>query len=181
MQRPTLPQIYIEDPNHHMKKVFLSAEVYAQAMQAMIIVCTDAVIINHAHQSIYLAERAIKPMQGPWWIGGRRLTGEDQLTSMKRCFKRETGLALPSERFTFVDTAEYIWKDREQDPQDAGSHNLVHTFAIELNDAELAQARSGLEQGEYHRDFGLREFRRPDLVKAKVHQVILDVYDKIFS
>lgn len=147
----------------------------------MIIVCTDAVIINRDRRTIYLAKRAIKPMQGLWWIGGRRLPGESAISSMQRCFKRETGLDIHSVHFTLVDIAEYLWKDRQQAPQDAGSHNLCHTFAVELSDTELEQAKSGLEKQEYEPRFGLREFSRTDLVRAKVHQVILDVYDKIFS
>lgn len=181
MNKLVLPNIYVEDPDHKMEKPELSNEVYAQAIQSMIIVCTDAVIVDMGQQAIYLAERATKPMQGLWWIGGRRFPQENALKSVRRCFKRETGHDFSDERFTFVDIAEYVWKDREQEPQDAGSHNLVYTFAVELSDVELAQARRGLEKREYHRDFGLRPFKRQDLMKAKVHRVILDVYDKIFS
>ena len=175
-----MPKLYVENRTHRMERTFLSDETYEQAMRGMIIVCTDGVIINRDRKTIYLAKRAIKPMQGLWWIGGRRLPSENALTSVGRCFKRETGLDIRPNRFTFVDMAEYLWKDRQQVPQSAGSHNLCHTFAVELNYAELEQAKSGLEKQEYESKFGLQEFNRDRLVHAQVHPVILDIYDKIF-
>lgn len=175
-----MPKMYVEDQKHRMERKFLSDEAYEQAITGMIIVCTDAVIINRERDTFYLAKRAIKPMQGLWWIGGRRLPSESAHASMQRCFKRETGLHLQYGRFTFVDMAEYVWKDRQQEPQYAGSHNLCHTFAVELTDEELAQAKQGMEKQEYEAGFGLQEFGRADMVHSKVHQVILDLYDKIF-
>ena len=180
MKDITLPKLYVEDPTHRMERTFLNEETYEQAMRAMIIVCTDTVIMNRKRKTIYLAKRAIKPMQGLWWIGGRRLTGENALSSVHRCFRRETGLDLHAMRFALVDIAEYLWQDRQQQPQNVGSHNLCHTFAVELNNTELKQAKSGLEKQEYESGFGLKEFGRYDLVQNEVHQVILDVYDKIF-
>lgn len=164
-----------------MRGGFMNETVYTAVLDHTIIVCTDAVIINRDRRIFYLVKRAIKPMQGIWWIGGRRKKGETPLKGMCRNFKRETGLDLPDERFTFVTMTEYLWQNREQEPQRNGSHNLCHHFSVELTDAELVAARHGLEKKEYEADYGLREFDRDRLVKEDVHPVIVDVYDKIFS
>lgn len=180
MPVPALPRVYVENPEHRMVRVCLDEATYAEAITTFVIVCTDACIVNRARRTLWLARRAVKPMKGIWWIGGRRFAGEKPAESMYRCFKRETGLDLPGNRFQFVLIAEYLWKDRQQEPQDEGSHNLAHTFAVELDAAELAQARTGLERGEYDRDFGLQEFTREQLVMAGAHSVIIDFYDAVF-
>ena len=98
----------------------------------------------------------------------------------RRNFKRETGLDLPSERFVFVTMTEYLWQDREQEPQGNGTQTLCHQFVIELTEEELGIARNGLEAREYEPGYGLQEFNRDRLVQEAVHPVIIDVYDTVF-
>lgn len=174
--------LYVErgELRPEMRGGFMSDAAYLEVLDNTIIVCTDTIIVNHRRRTVYLAKRATKPMKGLWWIGGRRNKAEAPLEGIRRNFKRETGLDLPGRRFKFVTITEYIWTDREQSPQEKGSHNLCHQFAVELNDSELATARQGLEKREYDREFGLKEFDRAALVAAGVHPVILEVYDLIF-
>lgn len=176
---PATPVLYRED-NHRMERKFLSPEAYAEAIAAFVIDCTDAVIVDRAERTVYLAKRAVKPMRGIWRIGGRRLAGESIEDSVRRCFKRETGLDLPADRFIYVAGQDFVWKDREQEPQHVGSHNFVHTFAVELTVEERNLAAASLERQEYERGFGLRRFTREDLVAANIHPSLIDFYDFIF-
>ncbi|MBI2436672.1 MAG: NUDIX domain-containing protein [Candidatus Magasanikbacteria bacterium] len=175
--------LYIEGEGirPEMRGGFMRDEIYSAAIDNMIIVCTDTVIIDRQGQTFYLAKRSVRPMAGLWWIGGRRNKGETPLEGMRRNFKREAGLGLPQERFSFVAMTEYLWQDRAQEPTEKGSHNLAHTFATELSPEELKIARKQLETREYDPLFGLQEFDRARLVEEDVHPVILDVYDLIFG
>ncbi len=176
----TLPNFYHEDPNHQIPNVFLSDEAYAEAMKAMVIVCADTILINPEKRTVFLTQRAVKPIKDWWLIGGRVKAGEGALEAMQRAFKRETGLDVELGRFQFVSMNRYHWKDREQVPQETGSDNFSYTFFLTPTDKELDTIGRSLEKTEYVKDAGLKEFDRNQLVKIGVHQVIIDLYDTIF-
>lgn len=163
-----------------MEQKFLPDEVYAQALESFVVVCTDVVPINRSRRTIYLARRAVKPMQGWWWIGGRMFAGEHEQESVKRCFRRETSLDLPSERFEYVAMYRYWWKDRKQEPQDKGADDLSYTFVVELTSEELRKVSHKLDKKEYAQG-GLQEFDRERLSIENVHPAILDLYNRVFQ
>ncbi len=151
--------IYVED-GHKMERFFMPDDVYEQSIRGHIIVCTDTVIVDRARQTFWLAPRQAKPMSGgPWVIGGRRPAGILPRQNARATFKRETGLDLPEKRFTpTMIHKEYIWKDREQKPQNVGCHNFVDVFSIELTTEERAAASAQLEGKEYRSGEGLRAY-----------------------
>lgn len=173
--------MYLEDPTHQMTALRLSDEQYELALRALIIMCADAVIVNKKRRTIYLTKRRVKPMKGWWWIGGRRNVGKSVKESMIANFARETGLELSAHRFKFILPQEYLWKDREQEPQDAGSHNYSYVYAVELSDAELTGVNSHLDSTEYENGVGLVEFTREKLIAECVHAAIVDFYDAYFK
>lgn len=175
-----IPKLYREDSEHKIPRKFLSDEAYADAIAALIVVCTDAAIISKKRKTIFLAKRSTKPMSGWWFIGGRRIVGETADESIRRCFARETSLDLPETRFQFVAINDYVWKEREQKPQDAETHTLGYTFLVELSDEEVKKTSSALDLKEYERGFGLQEFDRQKLIDEGVHQAVIDIYDEIF-
>lgn len=164
-----------------MRGGFMDEATYTAVVDNTIIVCTDAVIINRRRCTFLLAKRAVRPMKGLWWIGGRRQKGELPIEAMCRNFRRETGLDLPRDRFSFVTVTEYLWQDREQVPQEKGSHNIAHQFMVELTGDEFIIAQGHLDKKEYEIGHGLKEFDWDQLVDAEVHPMILDLYDMIFS
>ncbi len=173
-------RVYTENPNHKLAAVRLSDEEYGRAIQALIILCVDAVIVNNERRTIYLTKRRTKPMDGWWWIGGRRVFGKSAEESMVTNFARETGLKLSPDRFEFILRQEYVWKDREQEPQDVGSHNDSNVHTVTLTDEELASVNENLDQTEYD-GTGLVEFTREKLVEEQVHPAILGLYDAYFG
>lgn len=175
-----VPVLYRE-ANHQMSRKFLDDATYARAIEAFVIDCTDAVIVDRRERVFYLAKRVVLPMKGIWVIGGRRFAGESLHESVRRRFRRETGLDLLKERFAYVVGQDIIWKDREQEPQDVGSHNFCHRFTVELTPEERDRAARSLEKKEYEQGFGLRKFTFADLVVANVHQSLIDLYDLIFG
>ena len=172
--------IYREASNHRIQPVRLDDKTYAEAIQSFVIVCTDAIVFNRERRTVFLARRLVKPMQGWWIIGGRMQAGESPHQSMRRCFKRETSLDLPDERFNLLRLNRYLWKDREQEPQNAGSDDLCFTFSIELTKQEIQKASQALERDEYEAG-GLSEFNYAKLNREGVNPIIIDLFDQFFN
>lgn len=179
---PTGPfNVYVEgNVRPEMRGGFMSKDVYEEVVRNMIIPCTDCVIINSERKTFFLADRTSKPMQGLWWTGGRRNKGEMPVDGMARNFNRETGLSIEPSRFKLITITEYLWQDRAQEPEDIGTHGICHMFALELSYDEIQAVANNLDEKEYRREAGLREFGREALVSAGVHPVILEVYDLCF-
>lgn len=176
------PKLYVEPCAEHLPKGHrMTNDAYANATANLIIVSTDAVIIDSARMTMWLAVRAQKPADKLWWwIGGtlrRGFTAED---GMAEKFFAETALRVDPTRFEFIAMVRYWWKDRAQEPEDTGSDNLAYTYYIELSPEDRAVVAANLDANEYDRASGLREFTREDLVHEGVHPVIVDVYDAIF-
>lgn len=115
-----------------------------------------------------------------WFIGGRSFGGEEELSSMHRCLKRETGLDINPERFQFLTMKRYLFKDRQQAPQDKSCDSLCYIFAIFVTDEEIAIASSNLDPEEYDAEFGLKEFNAEELAKEGVFPSIVDLYEYVF-
>lgn len=174
-----LPKVYVEPgAEDRLKPVFMTDDVYEQASRSMIIDCTDVLLYDRGRRVIWLATRRLKPMSGLWVIGGRRKPGETPAQSALRCFERETKVKLEPSRLMFLTENEYIWKDRQQEPQDVGCHVVARVFGVLVSDAEeLAQMQRGLHPAEYDVEAGLQAFSREGLVRANAHPALIDLYD----
>ncbi len=181
MKEATLPTLYRETPEHSMQRYFMTATAYEEAIRSFIIVCVDAVVIDSLRKTFWLIKRSQKPMQGVWVIGGRRAAGQTPIQAIERVFFRETSLLLGAERFTYVKENEYLWKDREQEPQNVGCHGVVQVFAVELTPQEREHTAANLEKTGYVPGWGLQEYNREKLLAdTGIHKALLDLYDTIF-
>lgn len=178
----TKPTLYHEQPNVVIPRKFINDNTaYANALEAFVLVCTDCLLINREKGTVYLAKRRAKPMSCEWWfIGGRVFAGEDELSSMLRCIKRETGLAVEKDRLDFLAMKRYFFKNRQQDPQEKGCDSLCYIFSLEVTEAELSIVRSNLDENEYDLVAGLQEFDPAKLVAENVFPSIIDVYERAF-
>ncbi len=162
------------------KKTFLSDDAYAEALSAMLPMCVDAVPIRRTAREILLSRRSILPAKDWWWIGGRMCAGgETKEEAMVRIFKQDTGLELNAERFTLVAVLDHQWKDRQQFPQNRGSHTPAYTFIVELSADEEEVAAANLETKEYVSHV-LRGFNYTQIVQTGMLPQVLAVYDHIF-
>jgi ADP-ribose pyrophosphatase YjhB (NUDIX family) len=160
---------------------FLNEQVYAEAMESMIVVTVDVVFIDRTNKKIFLATRKAKPMAELWVIGGRLLASEKEKAGMVRVIKRETSLDITPERLQFLCMNRYINPDRKQAPQDKGSDSLSYTFALELTVEEIAIASAKLDPEEYETEKGLQEFNINALeALPHLHPAILAMYRKVF-
>ncbi len=176
------PTRYNQQKPYYFKPIRFSDKEYAKIMQSLIIVCTDALIIDCKKQTIFLAKRRAKPAAGEWWyIGGRTFAGETFKESVQRCFKRETKLKLPISRFKFINTQVFIFNERQQYPQNLGYHAISFVFVVELTSKERIKVASSLGTAEYKTGTGLKKFSRQELVKERVHPAIIESYDRVFK
>jgi ADP-ribose pyrophosphatase YjhB (NUDIX family) len=176
-----IPALYKDLPALEMSSVYVSDEVYAQAIEAFIVVCADTLIINRTNKTFYLAKRKAKPCANWYMIGGRMRRGEREAQAAQKNFNRETGLSLAEERFTFWGLRRFWWKDRQQEPQDKGVDTLNYNFIVELTPEELQSAALHLDPKEYEQELGFKEFTRDDLISHSVHPVIVDIYTDCFN
>lgn len=154
---------------------------YAEALEALIVVATDCLLINQRNRTVYLTRRRAKPMSNHWWfVGGRMLPGELEHVAMSRRFKRETKLDINPEQFRFLHIGRYFMKNREQEPQDTPSDNLTFVFCLDVTEEEVAKISANLDSAEYFAENGLREFTREQLVTEGVFTSVLDAYDVAF-
>lgn len=174
-----IPPLFIEPGTPKMEKVFLTDKVYSQALEAMVVVCADAVIVNKEKKTFILANRISKPMQGWWVIGGRVMRGEDPLEAIKRKFKQETGLNIPTKRFEFVTFIRHQWRNRQQKPQNKPVDDISYTFAIELNKKEIAKLQKSLDAKEYSNKDPIKEFNEKEI--QKLNPAIIYLYNLIFK
>jgi 8-oxo-dGTP pyrophosphatase MutT (NUDIX family) len=174
--------LYRETPDVLIQPKFIDDErVYAEALEAFVVVCADCIFINRDKGTVFLAKRIAKPMSRRWWfVGGRVCAGEDERTAMIRCIKRETGLEVCAERLTFVSMKRYFFKDRQQVPQEKGCDSLCYVFGLEVTRAEVEQIRSNLDPKEYDVDAGLQEFNARRLKTENVFPSVVDVYETVF-
>ena len=175
------PVLYAEQTAIPLPRKFLTEGAYADALEAFVLVCTDCVFVNTNRQTFYLAKRKSKPMSDWWFIGGRSFAGEYEGDSMCRSLKRETGLDIDPDRLKFVTMKRYVFKDRQQFPQDKGCDSLCYIFALQVTDEEIAIANAHLDSDEYDVEDGLREFGKAELESTAVFSPIVDLYEHIFD
>ena len=171
--------IYIEN-NHQIKSTYLENEIYLKAMESMIVVCSDIMIINRKEKAVYLVKRRVKPMQGWWQIGGRRFAGETARETAVKNFLRETSLKINPSRFKFITTIENIWQSKKEKPIKTGKHDLIFVFTVDLNKKEIKMVSKNLDPKEYCQN-SLEKFSRKRLLKEKIHPALIEIYDKIFK
>jgi len=170
--------IYTEK-NHKIKSKLIDNETYSLASQSMIIVCTDAIIVDRKNKLFYLAKRSVQPMKGYWSIGGRRRAGETSQQAIQRNFHRETSLKLPLKRFKLLAVRECIWSTRKEHPINVGKHDIIFFHVVELNKKELAKANTYLCSSEYETR-SLESFNYKKMLEKKIHPALVDNYKLFF-
>jgi ADP-ribose pyrophosphatase YjhB (NUDIX family) len=116
---------------------FLSASIYAEALDALVICCADAAIL---HQGLWLiARRAWEPHPDWWVIGGRMRKGELIEQALRRNIRRELHLDIAEDRLlTIFGYYSQIWDTRAWEPTTNGCHMFSITTAVHLTDEEKA-------------------------------------------
>lgn len=170
------PLLYVEPGFVGMSPIFLPDEEYGRALETFIVPCTDTLIIAPQEKCVYLAKRRVKPAQDWWWmIGGRRKAGISARDAMRETFKRETSLSIAPERLKYVAIIEYLFKDREQEPQGKNQHAQGITFSLELTPEERWTVAANLDPQEYCANLGLQSFTLEQLQDGSHSSIIVEL------
>jgi ADP-ribose pyrophosphatase YjhB (NUDIX family) len=129
---------YIE-PNYEPHPVFLSDEIYAQVLDSIVITCVDIVLVNNGR--ILLGKRAWYPQADWWLIGGRMKPGEELEATAARNLKRELGLTIAPDRFSYLTAFSTAWRLRRHAPADHGTHTTSFVMTVTLTDTEAASIK----------------------------------------
>ena len=124
---------YIE-PGYAPKPVHLSDEVYTQVLDAIVVACVDIVLVSEGR--VLLGKRAWHPQKDWWIVGGRMHPGEEPEAAAARHAKRDLGLDLANNRFTYLTTYSAAWQTRRFEPVDRGTHTVSIVMTIELTPEE---------------------------------------------
>ncbi|HSW98267.1 MAG TPA: NUDIX domain-containing protein [Candidatus Saccharimonadales bacterium] len=136
---------YIE-PGYAPKPVFVDDGVYTQILDAIVVACLDIVLVHEG--KILLGKRAWHP-QADWWIiGGRMRPGEELEVAAARHAKRDLGLELPHDRFSYLTSFSTAWKVRRHAPADHGTHTTSIVMVIELTTEEAESIKLNEEYTE---------------------------------
>jgi ADP-ribose pyrophosphatase YjhB (NUDIX family) len=136
---------YIE-PGYTPEPIHVADEVYTQILDAIVVACVDIVLVNDG--KVLLGKRAWHP-QADWWvIGGRIRPGEELEVAAARHAKRDLGLELALNRFSYLTTFSTAWRLRRHEPADHGTHTVSIVMTIELNAEEAKSIKLNEEYTE---------------------------------
>lgn len=126
---------YIE-PGYAPQPIHVSDEVYSQILDAVVLACVDIVLTSEG--KVLLGKRAWHP-QADWWIiGGRMSPSEELEATAARHVKRDLGLEVAHERFSYLTTFSTAWRLRRHQPADHGTHTVSVVMTVELTPTEAA-------------------------------------------
>lgn len=172
------PRHYEEVGTEKIQPFFLEESAYKKALEAFIVVCVDIALVNRETKTLYLGRRRSKPMDGRWWcLGGRLRAFEEARIGALRCLQREISLEVGINRFVFVSMRRYIFKNRQQEPQENPCDSLCYVYSLELSETELSSVV--LSEKEYFPC--LRPFRKEDLLEKDVPEPMRGLYMEIFE
>jgi ADP-ribose pyrophosphatase YjhB (NUDIX family) len=117
----------------------LPTATYSAALDHLVIACVD-VVLTHQTQ-VLLAKRNYPPRQSWWVLGGRMIAGESPPSAACRKIWEEGALQVHSDRFQFIGVYSTCFAQRQQPPQNHGSHSLNITYQIELSAVEKTQLK----------------------------------------
>jgi ADP-ribose pyrophosphatase YjhB (NUDIX family) len=120
---------------------------YSRVLNSIVITCVDVILLNTKGEML-LGKRSYHPAK-TWWIaGGRMRPGESFEEAAVRNIKRELGLIIAPERFSYLGTYSFVWAIRRQPPVENGSHCVSITMTLKVTDEEAALIKPSEEYTE---------------------------------
>jgi ADP-ribose pyrophosphatase YjhB (NUDIX family) len=159
----------------------LSDAEYSKVLSSVVFACAYVVPISRQDKRLYLAERRVRPAQGPWWIGGRIDPNHSPRESAMANFFRETKFEINPEQLELVAVLDFCWKDRAQEPTTHGCHQVGFIHAVDFTANDLQCIALQLDEQEYDVHHGLRPFDHAALIAENVHPATVDVYERVFG
>ena len=155
----------------------LDDATYALAQSSFPVLGLDIMPYSRSENKVYLGWRIAKPMENQWWtIGGRIRFGQTEAEGARSIFKRETKQDLDTDRLEYFTMVHSFMKNREQEPNDVGSHSFSFNFGIEVTAEEIEKIGAGLDPKEYKKGKGMRAFSIEELEgEDEVQPIVLEM------
>ena len=136
-----------EFPFHATEKR-LPDEIYARALDRVVVSMLDVVVINPSGE-LFLGKRAWEPAKDLFWIiGGARNRGESFEETAEGHCKHELGIEVGPARFQEVGFYSYAFAKRRQNPEGNGIHTDSTVFAVQLTTEEVMMLKPNEEYSE---------------------------------
>jgi ADP-ribose pyrophosphatase YjhB (NUDIX family) len=132
------------DKDFEQRSFWLNDTLYGLALNSIVIACVDIVVVCKG--KIILGKRINEPWPSYWIMGGRMLPGETFEEAAQRETKTELGLDVDSSRFSYIDTYNFVWSKRQQEPKDHGSHCVLIAMILEISGKELKKVKFDKKQ-----------------------------------
>lgn len=124
-------------------KEIINEEQYNFIQSVVPIYCVDIFAVSD-NKEVLLGKRKSRPAKAMWWpSGGRKLRNELLGECASRHFKRDTGLAILTNRFVYLDHDLLIFEDREQLPELLGADTPVSLMGLKLTEEEITLVKCG--------------------------------------
>jgi len=140
------------------KAPFLDEEQYGLCMAAFPRVCSDIIAVHPQREGFYLARRIHHSAMGRWCFGGGQRRGQTPRDAAAANLRRETGIEVPPEKFTFLFATEMYWKHRNPQPQNLGEQCRVLTYCFVPTNQEVANIK--LDPNEYDPEHGVQLYTK---------------------
>ncbi len=142
-----------EDPHHHIEPIRLTDHEYALATQALLVVCTDVVLVDEEGRYV-LAYRRHPAAEGWWWKGGSWKAQDTRSESIARILERELGYA--PRKVVMLAVFDHFWSLRGEVPHDAGRHDIIFLHYVVVDEATIANMK--LDEREYESERGFMRY-----------------------
>jgi ADP-ribose pyrophosphatase YjhB (NUDIX family) len=161
------------------KPIFFDDKTYGQILDSIVIACVDAFFIHN--NQIMLTKRKVYPRRDWWGLGGRMISGENPLDSLKRKLFEETTLNIEPYRFIFFGIYSTNFYMRQQIPQDNGTHTLNPTFYVEITEEEKNKIKLINKEYKDYRWVKLDEIDKIIDKKDYLTNILNDLKEKVLN
>ena len=154
---------------------------YGRCIQTLPVSTVDCIFINKNNKTFILAKRTQHPMKDePWFFGGRIKFGVPVKEMLDKIILHETGIKMYHKRIYFLTFIDWLFSIRSQEPQDIGSHNILHLFVYRCTQKEIKKIINSKPNDGFDHKFGFQEFDRKR-IQEECRPEILKLYDMIFD
>ena len=126
-------------------KTFLDDDEYGRALDCFVKGCAD-ILLTDEKGMMLMGKRKVHPQPDWWVLGGRMKAGDTPEEAAGRNCKRETGVDIPPERWSFVCCHTMLWQFRKQAPEGNGTADfgVIMTAVVTEEEREDDHVQRGV-------------------------------------
>ena len=151
-------------------KTFLGDEEYGRALDCFVKGCADLLLTDDRGMML-MGKRKVHPQPDWWVLGGRMKAGDTVEEAAGRNCRRETGIDIAPERWSFVCCQTMLWQFRKQAPEGNGTADFGVIMTARITAEERASMNMCSEEYESFGWFVPEDLIKPD-AQLKLHPVL---------